>query len=418
MDLTASRRGRRALFTALYFVEGAPIGFLWWALPALLRARGVEPQRIGALLGWLVLPWAFKWVWSPLIDRFQGPRWTLRAWIAAAQVGMVLSLVPLLMIDPVERFEELVWALLAHAVCASTQDAAIDALMIRVTPEGERGRLTGWMQVGMLAGRSLLGGGALLVHGQVGGRRLTGGLLAALVLGIALAATYRAPVGNRTRASVGASPGFGALLAGTLRGRATWIGLAFAATAGAGFEALGGFAGPLLTDAAGGSTDAAGRFFLVHAVLATALGGLAGGWLADRVGVRRATAACGLALGAAVLACAWRVQGTPAPGELTWLLVAVYLGVGGFTAASYALFMRLTDRRLAATQFSAFMGATNLCESWSVAAAGRLIPVWGYGLSFGALEILALAALCLLPLARRTGPGVLHHTSEEGPRPV
>jgi hypothetical protein len=39
--------------------------------------------------------------------------------------------------------------------------------------------------------------------------------------------------------------------------------------------------------------------------------------------------------------------------------------IGLFTAASYALFMDLTDPKLGGTQFSAFMAATNGCESWS-----------------------------------------------------
>ena len=72
MDLTRTRAGRRVLFTAYYFVEGAPIGFLWWTLPAVARAEGADTGRIGALLGWLVLPWAFKWAWAPLIGGTKG----------------------------------------------------------------------------------------------------------------------------------------------------------------------------------------------------------------------------------------------------------------------------------------------------------------------------------------------------------
>jgi len=124
MNLTRTPAGRRVLFASYYFVEGAPIGFLWWSLPAILRSEGVEPERIGALLGWLVLPWAFKWLWAPLIDAWQRPGWTLRGWIAAAQVGMVATLVPLLFEADLLRSDALVVCLCAHAVFASTQDAA------------------------------------------------------------------------------------------------------------------------------------------------------------------------------------------------------------------------------------------------------------------------------------------------------
>ena len=99
LDLLASARGRRALFGALYFTEGAPIGFVWWTLPVLLRRQGVGPDVIGALTGLLVLPWAFKFVWAPLVDVLRGPWFGLRAWIVTSQVVMVASLLPLAWID-------------------------------------------------------------------------------------------------------------------------------------------------------------------------------------------------------------------------------------------------------------------------------------------------------------------------------
>ena len=39
-------RGQIVAFTLLYAAEGAPIGFIWWALPALLRSRDVPVERI------------------------------------------------------------------------------------------------------------------------------------------------------------------------------------------------------------------------------------------------------------------------------------------------------------------------------------------------------------------------------------
>lgn len=411
MDLARTPAGRRLLFTAYYLVEGAPIGFLWWSLPSILTAEGVEEERLGALLGWLVLPWALKWLWSPLVDRFQGRSWTLRGWIGAAQAGMALTLLPLLLEPELLRAEVpgfLILCLCAHAVFASTQDAAIDALMIRTTTPEERGRLAGWMQAGMLAGRSLLGGGALLVLSRVGGRALVLVLLAVIVLGLGLLALYRAPLPERGQHP----PALAAELRAALARRATWLGLLFAAVAGAGFEAVGAFAGPLLTERAGGDTEVAGWFFLVPSVVAMAAGGVLGGRLTDRLGPRRGTVLAGLALGLVIAATSGRIElgpGDAAKPLVPWL-TAVYAAIGWFTAASYALFMRWTDPRIGATQFSAYMGATNLCESWSAAAAGRMIPALGHGLSFGALALLGILALPLTWLADRgsgadRGPG-------------
>jgi predicted MFS family arabinose efflux permease len=83
------------------------------------------------------------------------------------------------------------------------------------------------------------------------------------------------------------------------------------------------------------------------------------------------------------------------------LLFTVALGIGLFTATTYALFMDLTDPRIGATQFSAFMGATNLCESQAARWGGALTAARGYAVSFSVLQLVAFAALLLVPFLRR-----------------
>jgi MFS family permease len=78
------------------------------------------------------------------------------------------------------------------------------------------------------------------------------------------------------------------------------------------------------------------------------------------------------------------------------LLAAMYFFVGLFTAASYALFMDLTDPRLGGTQFSTFMAATNGCEAWSTWAGGRIAGSAGYPSAFLVMCIASLLSLLLL----------------------
>ncbi len=119
---------RKIVFACLYLSEGAPIGFLWLALPTRLRAAGVSIEDITALTAALVLPWTFKFAWAPLVDVFQNHRWSLRHWIVFSQTIMGLTLVPMLFLDPVAEFRLMMICLLAHAFAAATQDVAIDAL--------------------------------------------------------------------------------------------------------------------------------------------------------------------------------------------------------------------------------------------------------------------------------------------------
>ena len=73
VNLLATPARRRVLFACLYVSEGAPIGFLWEALPTRLAIAGVPDRRIGELASLLVLPWVFKFAWAPLVDVLRTP---------------------------------------------------------------------------------------------------------------------------------------------------------------------------------------------------------------------------------------------------------------------------------------------------------------------------------------------------------
>jgi len=168
MNLVGTRNGRRVLFTLLYLVEGAPIGYVWWALPTRLRAADVPIEDITFLAAVLTLPWTFKFLWAPLVDSLRSRRGGLRLWIAGAQLAMGLTLLPVVSLDPARDYSLLMLALIAHAFCAATQDVSIDALAVASIPPEDRGQMSGWMQFGMLMGRGTFGGLSLWVEQFVG----------------------------------------------------------------------------------------------------------------------------------------------------------------------------------------------------------------------------------------------------------
>ncbi|MBP1655834.1 MAG: uncharacterized protein H6Q31_435 [Bacteroidetes bacterium] len=409
MNLLASRRGRRLLFTALYLSEGAPIGYIWWALPTILRAAGIEVGTITALTSMLVLPWVFKFVWSPLIDGVRSPRWTLRSWILSSQLLMGCALIPLLVLDPATELGTLIPFLLLSTIAAATQDASIDALAISTVPLAERGSVNGWMQLGMLVGRSALGGGALLLNQRLGTSAVIVLLVAVVWSSSILLLFSKEPVSDehekqnvrmRLRALY-------PRMAAVARSRTTWLGLLFAAIAGAGFEGVGAVAGPFLIDQ-GFTQEEIGTFFALYSVAAMAGGALIGGYVTDRAGTRRSVAVFLLLLSATVCSLAALTAGAPELLQdlILPVMTLLYACIGMFTASSYALFMEITDPALGATQFSAFMGATNGCESWSGLVVGRIVPAFGYPIAFAAMACISLAALPLVRHMARTAPPV------------
>ena len=399
MRLAQTRGGRRVLFAALYLSEGAPIGFVWWALPTRMRQEGVPVDEITAVTALLVLPWALKFLWAPAVDALRGPAWGYRHWIVTAQIAMAATILPLAWLD---LRADLGWVqilLIAHAFCAATQDVAIDAWAIRLTAEHERGSLSGVMQAGMLVGRWVFGAGLLLAGGVIGESIVMLGLFVAILGSIGLVVV----AGNGVSADARADEPRGSILRAlgeVLTRKTTWLGLGIALTAGAAFEGVGAVAGPFLIDR-GHSEQAVGGFYTAS-VVAMLLGALGGGVLADRRGHRRALALSVLGVAAWVFV----IAGAEAVGAVDLLLplmVCLYAGIGALTASSYALFMDLTDPRLAGTQFSAFMGATNGCEAWAAAAAGSVAVAWGYAPAFAALALASLVALIFLSFSQNFG---------------
>jgi len=395
MNFLATPARRKFLFFSLYLSEGAPIGFIWLALPTRLRASGVDIGDITWLTATLVLPWTLKFAWAPLIDLLRSRSWSLRHWIVSAQLVMGLSLLPLIWLDPVSGFQAMGALLLVHAFAAATQDVAIDALCISSTSASERGQYNGWMQAGMLVGRAAMGGGALVMARYIGNTAVIALLILITTFSILLV------IMSRTMAEAETDQHESSRLQEVWdsikesgRQRNTWLGLLFAVTGGAAFKSLEVVYGPFLVDR-GYDKTSIGWFSAGPMIVAMIIGSLVGGWLADRVGHRRCvmSALIYIAVSIAALAISDAMLGT-GPHLLVMLAVTAF-GIGVFTASSYALFMDITRPAIAATQFSAFMGATNGCESWSSYAIGSLIKSQGYPI---AMLVLCGASLVAIPV--------------------
>jgi len=398
LDFLTTPARRRLLFASLYASEGAPIGFLWWALPTILRSRGIPVEDITVLTSILVLPWAGKFLWAPLVDVLR-TRWSLKNWILSAQLLMGLTLLPLLILDLETQFNHLASFLVLHALAAATQDVSIDALCIRVTSAGERGALNGWMQTGMLTSRSLLGGGTLVLLEAFGWTPVVVLLLAVVWFSSALLVVSRVPLHTPTTVSSQQRTPFRDFLSHlrlVFSRRVTWFALLFAASSGAAFEAVGAVAGPFLIDR-GFSSSQVGMFFLIPAVVSTIGGALLGGMLADRMPKVQSVRIFLFSMVACVVFLAG-ADGIGSGGEILLVgMTLIYFSIGLFVSSTYALFMDLTDPELGATQFSAYMGATNFCESWSAFAIGTLAGSMGYSAGFFVMAGVSLLAASILP---------------------
>jgi PAT family beta-lactamase induction signal transducer AmpG len=151
----------------MYFAQGIPRGLLGIAIPAWLASQGIGAGAIASYLAVVILPWVFKLVTGPFMDRFQYPAMgRKRPWVLGAQLGLTLSLLALMLVsDPVNQMGTLIWVGILINIFAATQDVAVDGMAIDLTPVNEQGRLNAFMSFGNAAGWSIAAAvsGVLLV---------------------------------------------------------------------------------------------------------------------------------------------------------------------------------------------------------------------------------------------------------------
>lgn len=395
MNLLDHKSGRGLITFAFYFAEGAPIGFIWWALPTLLRKNGVELGTIGMLTAILTLPWVFKFLWAPLIDVLRSPRFGFTKWITISQVLMCITLVPLMFIPISESIFWFGLSLLLHSICAATQDVSIDAMVINLVASKERGMLNGYMQAGMLLGRSLFGGGALILVPKLGLPIVVAIMILVILSVLSLLFFVKEPEVNGTKEEQFLQ--FKNSLKETFVTKQTWYTIAFALTAAAAFEVTGAMLGPFLTDKHV-DTDSIGYFFGIPVVLSMLLGGLTGGFLSDKLKRKTSVAFFLIGITAMVSSISLMVILHQPVSDFLWMILfgGMYFFTGMFTTASYALFMDVTNPKLGATQFSTFMAATNGCEAWVVWAGGLLASSYNYSTAFLVMCLVSVMSLFFL----------------------
>ncbi len=197
--LTERRWLRLAAFTAFYFAQGVPIGLISIALPAWLAERGVTLAEIAIYHAVVGLPWGFKLISGPFMDRFRFPAMgRRRPWVVGAQGGLTLALATLALVsDPRGMLAHLVALAFVVNVFAALQDVAVDGMAIDVLPESERGRANAFMAFGQVAGFSAFAAieGFLLSHFGLPLAALAAAATVGLVF--ALAAMVRERPGER-----------------------------------------------------------------------------------------------------------------------------------------------------------------------------------------------------------------------------
>ncbi len=423
-DLLSTRTGRLTAFSLLYVTEGIPLGFTAVAIATQMRRQDLGPAEIGAFVGSLYLPWAFKWVMGPFVDTLSSDRFgRRRLWILLMQLGMVGTLVLAMPVNFVSQLGLFTAIIFLHNAFAATMDVAIDALAVGVLPEPERGTANGFMFAGASIGQAIGGAGVLFLS-EVLPFNTTYLFVMAAILAVTVFVVLplnEPKRGPQPKADGRAAAAIGRELLAFVRdawraftgSRAAAVGL-IVALLPCGAYALSLALQSNLAVELGLSDSSIAQLNLASSVT-FAFACVAGGWLSDRFGRRRMlglfiflTALPTLWLAWTMLQAHWimpidlkalsRPQPTAALVAVFWM-ASISFGVfqGLYYGVRSALFMDVTTKAVAATQFTAYMAMANLVISYTAWWQGWAITRWGYPITLAIDAAVGMVVLALLP---------------------
>lgn len=148
----------------LGFAAGLPYMLVFSTLSVWLREAGVARETIGfaSLIG---LAYAFKWVWSPMLDQFKlpllGRMGRRRSWLILSQIFVAVGLAGMAFSDPQTSLTVLISLAVLVAFASATQDIAVDAYRLEIVESERQATLAASYMAGYRVASLLATAGAL-----------------------------------------------------------------------------------------------------------------------------------------------------------------------------------------------------------------------------------------------------------------
>ncbi|MGB5511600.1 MAG: AmpG family muropeptide MFS transporter [Woeseiaceae bacterium] len=390
-----NRRMLICVFTG--FTSGLPLYVLIQLIPGWLRVEGVGLAEIGffALIGF---PYTWKFLWSPVMDRFTLPfLGHRRGWMLVTQLALLVSIAAMGFIRPDLSIWTVAYLAAALAFFSASQDIVLDAYRRELLPDVELG-LGNSIHVQAYRLSGLVPGSLALILADhlpwhtvftVVALFMGVGLIMTLVIDEAIAE----PTPPRTMRAAIVEPireftqrkGIGAAM----------LILAFLFLYKLGDNMATALQTPFYIDV-GFSLTQIGSIAKFASLFSAIIGGLAGGVMMIKLGINRALWLFGVVQVVSILGFAVLSE----VGANPWMLgVAVsleYLGVGLGTAAFTAYIAKNTNPVFAATQFALFTALTSVPRTLANAVTGVIVEQTGWTNFFFICTALAIPGMLLL----------------------
>ena len=378
------------------FSSGLPLYILISLVPAWLRSEGVDLKSIG-LFALIQLPFTWKFLWSPLFDRYTPPLGRRRGWLFISQSALLLCIPAFGALHPDLNLWTIAYLSVVVAFFSASQDIVLDAYRRELLPDIELG-LGNAIHVNAYKIAGLVPGSLSLILADhlpwdsvflITALFMLPGLIMTLcvsepALKNAAPKTLRAAVVEPFQEFVGRNGLKSAVLV-----------LAFIFFYKLGDSMATALATPFYLDMGFSKTEI-GLVAKNAGLWPSIFGGLAGGIWMIRLGINRALWIFGLVQMAAILGFAWLTTMGHSLFGLALVIGVEALGVGLGTAAFVAFIAHTTHPLYTATQFALFTSLAAVPRTLANAATGYLVEWFGWKTFFLFCFVIAIPGMLLL----------------------
>jgi MFS transporter, PAT family, beta-lactamase induction signal transducer AmpG len=361
----AARPTPAPLFFLLLLPFGVVVGYSQVTTPYVLDKLGILALVATAAQQTGGLPHTIKIFWAPALDA----RGLRKTWYAYCLVLAAIAQAATVLVDAKASLALYTAALFAANVGVATASSAADALMATTVPKQRKGAAAGWSMAGNLGGTGV--GGALgLFLTEHATRPVTAAVLAATILLCGLPILW---IDEPARAPAPVLRAVGSLakdLYRTAISRVGWTGLVICLSPVGAGAAANLFSGGMHNDY-GASEHTVEIVNGLLGGIVSAIGCLAGGYLADRMNRRLAYAMAGAMMALVAIGMAFG----PRTEHAFWIGTLAYQLANGIGYAAFVAFVleMVGHEGAVTTKYTLFVAAANLAISYTAVLDG-----WGY----------------------------------------
>lgn len=379
----------------LGFASGLPLGLSGATLQAWFTDAGIDIVSIG-LLGLVGVPYVYKFIWAPLLDRFIPPfLGRRRGWILLLQLGLLLTIAAMAWVDPKANTLTLASLALVVAFLSSSQDIAIDAYRTDVLLPEERGLGSAWFVTGYRVAMLVSGAFALVLAGTIGWRYTYLFMAGLMIIGV-LTAWFGPEPGGQPQPPQSLTQAVVEPFRHFMAKEGAWAFLLLIILYKLGDAFALSLSTPFLLRGLGFSLIDVGSITKIVGLVATLLGAFIGGRAMLRMSQFNALFIFGLFQAVSNLSYMVLAMVGKHYALMVLTVFLEYLCSGMGTAAFMAFLMSLCDRRYSATQYALFSALASIGRVFSGPIAGVMVVHMGWVHFYWWTFIIALPGVLFL----------------------